>query len=102
MSEMKPMTLDYAHLSMIAGIFAGAADAALGRTYFATKVRADRWNLTPEKLHGWRQEAIAMGVPVETLRLSPETEACLPTMVKIAQAEQKKIDASLNEKTSDI
>lgn len=69
-----PMTVDYAKLSMLTGMFAAQADTHLGGHEFQTKIREEAWNLSWEKLVKWKIEAIERGVPVEVFEL--------PSMVK--------------------
>jgi hypothetical protein len=61
------MDEDYVRLSLLTGLFAGAADRHLGRTHFAAIVRPLAWDLTWELLASWKAQAVQMGVPTEAL-----------------------------------
>ena len=83
----------YARLSLLAGLFAGAADQHLGRDHFASRIRAEAWSLTAEKLARWHVEAADLGVPAEKLRLPPEIT--LTQLLVQAQALQQYLDRAI-------
>jgi hypothetical protein len=86
------MDRDYAELSLKVGMFAGAADNYLGGTLFLFRVREHRWDLTPEMLDGWKQEAVGLGVPAERLELTAQDKAKLPEWVTAGMNMQRAVD----------
>ena len=86
------MERDYAELSLRVGLMCGAADRFLDSSYFGTKARQLRWELTPGVVEDLRQEILDMGVPETAITLAPEEEARIPAMVSAGMEMQDHID----------
>ena len=83
---------DYAKLSLFAGMFAAAADHALGGSHFITITRQHAWTLTWEKLAAWKAEAIAMGVAAKDLEPDPELVKGMPWLIEYGKRLQHQVD----------
>lgn len=92
----RTMDAEYARLSLLSGLFASAADTAIGKPHFIHVVRANAWNLTWELLTTWKAEAVAMGVAAELLEPPPELEALMPVLVETGIELQAVVDEHLS------
>jgi len=90
----KLMTEEYARISILLGLFAGAWDSHLGGIYFITKFRQDQFNFSWEYVENAKREAVQMGVP-EALTAVPERVKAMladPLMMKTAFEDQQDMD----------
>lgn len=84
--------IEYATLSLSAGIFSGRVDRFLGRPHFASKVRKIAWQLTPAILEELRQEARDLGVPETVFAETDADRANAPGLVELGLELQKIVD----------
>jgi hypothetical protein len=61
----------YVVLSFLTGYMVETADEYLGIDYFVPRSKQHVWELTPELVESWKQEAIQMGVPAVVLEPPP-------------------------------
>jgi hypothetical protein len=90
--QMRPMTEDYAHLSLMFGFFAAAADRHLGGSDYTALCRSKAWDLTWEMLEELKQEVIAKGIPRELLEPSKEQTEDLESLKVEAGNLQRLVD----------
>jgi hypothetical protein len=95
MSEhLVEMDDEYAKLSLYAGMFARAADEALGTNHFISMIRQHAWSLTWEKLAAWKAEAIAMGIPAKDLEPDPDMIKGMPWLIEYGKRLQHQVDTA--------
>jgi hypothetical protein len=86
------MERDYARLSLLAGYFAAMADHCLGKVYYGPLVRQHQWELTPEHLATWKNDAVRQGVPIEYFDLTGEQMELLEQFVDLGLEIQGIVD----------
>jgi len=92
MNQNREMDREYAELSLLAGLFASAADSYLDQTYFVILARENEWNLTLEMLADWKTDALNMGVPADVLEPTAEQLKTMPGLVELGRKLQAIID----------
>lgn len=86
------MEEDFARLSFKVGLFCGRADAFLGKMYFTSRARKVAWELTPERLEQWQEEARSMGVPDDVVAETPEDRTAEASLIKAGLEAQRRVD----------